>query len=217
MDASCAKPAESPTVWAWESSEGGWNVALGGSCCGYFSSLSDCCLHVYLLAGVFSAGKTEVCGKHLLIQSEDGDGNWGTRVTFSFMAFAESQYLLWIKASWQLCAEGQQVRKHGGSSNFLPFHPPKSTGSALYKHSVSAFQGRFYDKINKDMTFTADLSLMYLSRWEAQGNLLCLVFPSCFILLSSAAGSQCATCQGRETQSQPVQGKVHTSSCMGLL
>ena len=123
------------------------------------------------------------------------------RVTFSFTAFTKSQYPLWIETSQQPCAEGQQVTKRGGCSNFLPFHPPKSMGSALYKYSVSAFKGCFFGEINKDVTFSADLSLTYLPRWEAQGNLLCLVFPPCFILLSSAAGSQCARCQGGETQS----------------
>lgn len=69
-----AKAAQSPVVWGCIAVAGRWKVALGGSCRGCFSSL-----HIYLLAAVFPADKTEVCGKHLLIQSENGDGNWGTR------------------------------------------------------------------------------------------------------------------------------------------
>lgn len=67
------------------------------------------------------------------------------------------------------------------------------------------------------MTFGADLSFTCLPRWETQGCFSCRVFPSCFILLSSAAGSQWARCQGGELQRQPVQGKVLSSCSMGLL
>lgn len=88
----------------WGQVEGG----TGGGCYGCFSSLSNCCIHICLLAGVFSADKTKVCGKHLLILSEGGDRSWGTwELIFSFMTFTESQYLLWIKPYWQLCAKGQ--------------------------------------------------------------------------------------------------------------
>lgn len=107
--------------------------------------------------------KQRFFSKHLLIQSEGGDGKWETQVYF----------LLWPSLIVSTScgsrhpgnsAEGQQVTKYEGCSNFLPFHSPKSTGSALYRRSVSAFQGCFYSKMNKDRTFGADLSLIYLPR-----------------------------------------------------
>lgn len=67
--------------------------------------------------------------------------------------------------------KGSKSRNTEGALIFFLSISLKSTYSALHKDSGSAFQGCFYSKINKDMTPGADVSLMYLPRWEARGTI----------------------------------------------